>query len=115
MKYIITENKLNNIIDEFISSQFDSLKHINDNKTFEFRGRRDVWVGDDGLPVIIILNIHSKSCEVLILDNVYDLIYNMFSIKGYPEIQKYLVNWFEKHMGIKVDEVNTFDNGEYVY
>lgn len=112
MKYIITESKLNNIVDEFISSQFDGLEHIDDTDKNGFGNRRDVWIGSDGQPVIIILNRYSKQNDrdVLVVDNVYDSIYHMFSMTGFHEIQKHLVHWFEKHMDIKVDEVLTFDN-----
>lgn len=117
MKYIITENKLNIVIDDFISSQFDGLEHIDKTDKYKTGNRRDVWVDSEGQPVIIILNRYSKQNdrEVLVVDDVYGLIYNMFSMNGFHEIQKHLVHWFEKHMGIKVDEVLTFDNGEYVY
>lgn len=117
MKYIITENKLNIVIDDFISSQFNGLEHIDDTYKNGFGNRRDVWVDSEGRPVIIILNRYSKQNDrnVFIVDNVYGLIYNMFSMNGFHEIQKHLVHWFEIHMDIKVAEVKTFDIGEYVY
>lgn len=116
MKYTITEAKLKNIIDDYISSQFDNLEHIDDTDKNGFGSTRDVWIGSDGLPVIIILNRYSKEDrEVFLVDSVYESVYNMFSMKGFHEIQKHLVHWFEKHMDIKVEEVLTFDNGEYVY
>lgn len=117
MKYIIAQNKLNSIINDFISSQFDGLEHIDETDKYGFGNRRDVWVDSEGRPVIIILNRYSKQNDrdVLIVDDVYGLIYNMFSMTGFHEIQKHLVHWFEKHMDIKVAEVKTFDIGEYVY
>lgn len=110
MKYIITESKLDNIIEDFITEQFSGLKRINYGK------HREVWVrnGREGQPVIIILS-DDKYFEILILEDVYSLIVNMFSMNGFHEIQIHLVRWFEKHMGLKVAEVETFDNEGHDY
>jgi hypothetical protein len=111
MKYIITENKLNNIIDEFISSQFDGLKHIDDsvNNTI-----RDIWVYPNGKPVIIILNIDSEQYrEIFVLENVYATIYYMFSMNSKYDIQIPLIMWFKKHMGLEIDGIQTFDNNGF--
>ena len=110
MKYIITESKLNGIIDDFITSQFSDLKLINDGK------HRVVWIGPERKPVIIILS-DDKYFEAYILEDIYSSIVNMFSIKNFNDIQKHLIKWFDKHMGIEVDEVMTFDNEgvDYIY
>ena len=108
MKYIITESKLDEIIDDYITMQFSGLKLVNEGK------HRAVWIGPDRKPVIIIIS-DDKSFEAYILEDVYRAVVNIFSIKEFKEIQKHLIRWFNKHMGIEVDEVKTFDNGEYVY
>jgi len=108
MKYIITESKLDSMIDEYISYEFRDLKLVVEDK------HRVSWVGDEGEPVIIILS-DDNYFDILILDDVYSSVVNMFSIKEFKEIQRHLCKWFNKHMGIEVDEVQTFDNGEYVY
>jgi hypothetical protein len=108
MKYIITESKLDSMIDEYITYEFRGLKLVVEDK------HRVSWVGDEGEPVIIILS-DDDYFDILILEDVYRSVVNMFSIKEFEEIQKHLIRWFNKHMGIEVDEVKTFDNGEYVY
>jgi len=108
MKYIITESKLDEIIDDYITMQFSGLKLVNEGK------HRAVWIGPDRKPVIIIIS-DDKSFEAYILEDVYRAVVNIFSIKECKEIQKHLIRWFNKHMGIEVEEVTTFDNAEYVY
>ena len=110
MKYTITENKLDNVIDSFISRQFEGLEHQMD-------GDRLGLVNSKGQPVIIIFvdSDNPSETEVYILESVYRAIYRLFSMNGLEDIQKHLVRWFKKHMNINVDEVTTFDNGESEY
>jgi hypothetical protein len=86
------------------------LKHINDGK------HREVWVGPERKPVIIILS-DTEVFEAYILEDVYRSTYNIFSLNGLTDIQKYLIKWFKDHMNIEVEEVSTFDNEgvDYVY
>ena len=55
--------------------------------------------------------------EAYILEDVYRSTYNIFSLNGLTDIQKYLIKWFKDHMNIEVEEVSTFDNEgvDYVY
>jgi hypothetical protein len=110
MKYIITESKLDSMIDEYISYEFRDLKLVNEGK------HRAVWIGPERKPVIIIIS-DDKYFEAYILEDVYRAVVNMFSIKEFKEIQKHLIKWFNKHMGIEVEEVMSFDNEghDYVY
>jgi hypothetical protein len=108
MKYIITESKLDEIIDDYITMQFSGLKLVNEGK------HRAVWIGPDRKPVIIIIS-DDKYFEAYILEDVYRAVINMFSIKEFKEIQKHLIRWFNKHMGIEVEEVTTFDNEGHDY
>jgi hypothetical protein len=108
MKYIITEDRLDKVINKFITFQFDNLKHIDDdiNNT-----SRDIWVRPDGKPVIIILNIDSEEYrEIFILQDIYATIYYMIGMNTKNNIQESLIKWFEKHMGLKIDGIQTFDN-----
>jgi hypothetical protein len=117
MKYIITESKLDKIIDKFITTQFGDLVNI-DNNEYGIPNNRDIWVTSDRKVVLIFVNKDSKlKRQIFVEDSVYNTIYRMFSMDGFHEIQKHLIYWFEKHMNIKVDEVYTFDThgSEYVY
>jgi hypothetical protein len=78
MKYIITESKLDSMIDEYITYEFRGLKLVVENK------HRVSWVRPEGEPVIIILS-DDDYFDILILDSVYGSIVNMFSIKEFKE------------------------------
>ena len=110
MKYVITESKMDTVIDNYISRQFEGLEHQMD-------GDRLGLVNSKGQPVIIIFvdSDNPFETEVYILEEVYRTIYRLFSMNGLEDIQKHLVRWFKKHMNINVDEVTTFDNGESEY
>jgi hypothetical protein len=110
MKYIITENKIDSIVDKYITSQFRGLKPVNGGK------HREVWINSDKKPVIIISS-DDKFFDVYVLEDVTISIHNLFSMNGFTVIQKHLINWFKEHMNIEVDEVFTFDNEghDYVY
>lgn len=110
MKYIITESKLDEIIDDYITMQFSGLKLVNEGKY------KAVWIGPDRKPVIIIIS-DDKYFGEYILEDVYRAVVNIFSIKEFKEIQKHLIRWFNKHMGIEVEEVMSFDNEghDYIY
>ena len=125
MKFIITESKLDNIIDSFISKQLLGLKHKrvpNPNGLYA----RDAWYDDNDNEIIIVLTLKEKykdlksriafgNSEVYLADDVYGLIFNLFSMETWEEIQSHLLKWFEKHMNIKTDEIMTFDDNEYIY
>lgn len=109
MKYIITESKLDTIIDSFITQQFGKLNH-------EFDGDRLILVTDDGEPMIIIVD-RDDGPEVHVDMDVYGAIYNMFSMNDFYGIQSALIKWFRKHYHISVDDIFTFASGEedYIY
>jgi hypothetical protein len=48
MKFIITENKLDSIIDSYLTKQFNGLERIKD-------GTRYVWINSEKQPIIIIV------------------------------------------------------------
>lgn len=109
MKYIITESKLDAIIDSFITQQFGKLNH-------EFDGDRLILVTDDGEPMIVIVD-RGDGPEVHVDMDVYGAIYNMFSMNDFEDIQSALIKWFRKHYNISVDDIFTFASGEenYIY
>ena len=125
MKFIITESKMDSLIDSFISKELLGLKHkrVPNPKALY---NRDVWYDDNDNEVIIILTLKkeykdSKSriafgnSEVYLADDFYGYIFNLFSMKTWEEIQSHLLKWFEKHMNIKTDEIMTFDSNSYIY
>jgi hypothetical protein len=109
MKFIITENKLDSIVDSYLTKQFKDLEYVKD-------GSRDVWINSDKRPVIVVFKDEEYS-DIYILDTVCDITHNMFSMNGFKDIQYHLLKWFDEHMGIKSEEISTFDNEgvDYVY
>ena len=111
MKFIITENKLDSIIDSYLTKQFNGLERIKD-------GTRYVWINSEKQPIIIIVkyDLYNYS-EIYILDTVYASTHDMFSMNGFKDIQYHLLKWFKEHMDIDSEEVFTFDNEgvDYVY
>ena len=107
MKYLITENKMNSLIDSYITKQLGNLEHIKDVGKLS---RKDVWVDSDRNHVIIIINYEGFAPDIYLLDTVFDNIYHMFSMDGPEDIQNHLLRWFNEHMGIKSDSIETFDN-----
>jgi hypothetical protein len=103
MKFLITENKLDGIIDSFITKQFEDLKPIKE-------GNLVVWVDPDKKPYVLIKHYDNGDYDINILESIYFLISNMFSIKELEDVEKYLLKWFEKHTGMIADVVFAFDN-----
>ena len=58
-----------------------------------------------------------KDIVVGIPESIYSNIAHMFGMYDFFEIQKYLLNWFKKHMGLDLVAVETFSRGndEYFY
>ena len=102
MKFIITENKLDGIVDSYLTRQLGNLEYVKD-------GSRDVWINSDKRPVIIVYK-DKKYSDIYLLDTVYASTHDLFSMNGFKDIQYHLLKWFDEHMGIKSEEVSTFDN-----
>jgi tRNA(His) 5'-end guanylyltransferase len=107
MKYIITEGKLDSVIDSFITNQFGNLEHQMD-------GNKLTLTNDNGDPLIVILD-YDNLYEVFVLDTVCTSINNLFSLNGFDDIQHHLRKWLKKHLNINIDEIQTFSNEEVVY
>ena len=112
MKYLITESKLNATIDEFITKQFGKLHHKLD-------GDKLTLVNDNGQPMIMVYPLKNKTYFVWVLDEVCGIVFYMFSMKRFEDMQSVLSKWLHKHYHIPVEESNisTFSRGEeeYVY
>ena len=105
MKYIITENRLDDIVDKYITAKFNNLK--TEGKKSNSYMIKTVWSTPDNKKIIV--TIKSFRDEVFVKNTFFNEIGSMFSI-GSDEIQKYLIRWFENHMNIKVDEIQKFYN-----
>ena len=110
------DSKMNQVIDNFISSQFKNLSKKLEK--VDSSVNRDVYRDKNGDPVIIVLEGMDKDIVVGISESIYSNIVHMFGMYDFFEIQKYLINWFKKHMGLSnLVAVETFSRGndEYFY
>lgn len=107
MKYIITESKLNATIDNFITTQFGKLHH-------QLDGAKLTFVNDNGEPMIIVYPLKNNTYFVWVLDEVCDIVFYMFSMKRFEDMQSVLHKWLHKHYNLPVEESNisTFSRGE---
>jgi hypothetical protein len=115
MKLIITENRLYQVIDSYLTKTIKSL--VQTTSKHGGHGRTD-FKDKEGYPkVIIFFNRHSKGMDVGMEDSLYGEIYNMFSMNGFDDIQQHLIQWFQENFdGLgDIGEIFTFDNDEYVY
>jgi len=108
MKYIITENRLDDIVDKYITAKFNNLKVVDESNKFV---ERNVWVKSNGEASIFTTKrkYDETIVDVFVEDIFFNSISDMFSI-GYEEIQEHLIRWFENHMNIKVEVIQIFDN-----
>lgn len=109
------ESKLNTVIDNFISSQFQNLtKKL---EKVDSSVNRDVYRDKNGDPVIIVLEFMNGDASVGISEHTYSTFGKLFGIDSFHQIQRYFINWFKKHMGLNLIAVETFSHGddEYFY
>jgi hypothetical protein len=115
MKLIITENRLYQVIDSYLTKTIKGLEQTTSEHGGQ--GRVDFKDKSGNSKVIIFFNRHSQSMDGMIEDSLYGEIYNIFSFNGYSDIQQHLIQWFQENFDGLGDivEISTFDNDEYVY
>ena len=115
MKLVITENRLYQVIDSYLTKTIKKLEPI--TSKHGGHGRTDFKDKAGYSKVIIFFNRHSQGMDVMIDDDLYGEIYDMFSLNGFDDIQKHLIQWFQENFdGLgDVGEISTFDNDEYAY
>ena len=116
MKLIITESKLYSVIDSYLTKTIKGLEQTT-SKHGGRHGRTDFKDKEGYSKVIIFFNRHIEGMDVMMEDNLYGEIYNMFSLNGFDDIQQHLIKWFQENFdGLgDIGEISTFDNDEYVY
>lgn len=115
MRYIIKESRINQIIDNYLDMVIKSL-----DETYSVHvgyGRNDFTDKLGNPKISIFYNRHKDEMEVLMGDDLYEEIYNMFSMNGFDDIQQHLVRWFKDNFdGLDhITEIYTFDESDYVY
>jgi hypothetical protein len=115
MKYVITENRLDKVVDAYITSQLGGLEQKLEK--VDSTVNRFVFRDKDGEAFIIILEGMDRQPMVGISEYVYQSLNSLIGLNDFHEIQKYFKKWFKNHMGIDLIAVETFGQGqdEYFY
>jgi hypothetical protein len=104
MKYIITESRLNDIIESYLNSELGDLKLV------ERREDTDWYVNQSGRPIVIISKGSFKDILSLRRD-VYDNLEKMFGLDTTDDIQAHLRKYFYTKWGLPIDTVYTYSPG----
>jgi len=101
MKYIITESRLNSIIENWLNENYSDLERY--HRT-EFR---EIYLSKNGR-FKFMYNLRTK--RLYVVNEVWNFITNMFGL-DYDETEKILLNWCSNKFGfritnlVKVDEI----------
>jgi hypothetical protein len=104
MKYIITESRLNDIIESYLSSELGNLNLV------KYKDDLDWYVNESGHPLVIISKGISKDILALRGD-IYDNMENMFGLDTTDDTQAHLRKYFYTKWGLPVDVVYTYKPG----
>ena len=113
-KILKEESKREKLVNHFITSL---IKPDGNFKEGYENGRFDITDNNDNLVAVIFFNNRRGTIEVMVSEQVWESLYEMFSMETWDEVNNGLVKWFqENYDGLdELEEVNTFDNAEYVY
>ena len=104
MKYIITESRLNDIIESYLNSELGNLKLI------QRREDTDWYVNQSGRPIVIISKGSFKDILSLRRD-IYNNLERMFGLDTTDDIQAHLKKYFYTKWGLPIDTVYTYSSG----
>lgn len=102
MKYIITESRLNNIIESYLNSELGDLKLVRTTKNMDW------YVNQSGKPIVSIFKRNHRNILSLRRD-IYDNLEKMFGLDTTDNIQVHLKKYFNTKWEIPVNVVYTFD------
>ena len=104
MKYIITESRLNDIIENYLNSELGDLNLV------QRRDDTDWYVNQSGHPLVIISKGSFKDILALRRD-IYDNLENMFGLETTDDIQANLRKYFYMKWELPLEIVYTFEPG----
>ena len=104
MKYIITESRLNDIIESYLSSELGNLNLV------QRREDTDWYVNQSGRPIVIISKGGFKDILSLRRD-IYDNLEKMFGLDTTDDVQAHLRKYFYTKWGLPIDTVYTYSSG----
>ena len=104
MKYIITESRLNDIIESYLNSELGNLNLV------QRREDTDWYVNQSGRPIVIISKGSFKDILSLRRD-IYDNLEKMFGLDTTDDVQAQLRKYFYTKWGLPIDTVYTYSSG----
>jgi hypothetical protein len=104
MKYIITESRLNDIIESYLNSELGNLNLV------QRREDTDWYVNQSGRPIVIISKGSFKDILSLRRD-IYDNLEKMFGLDTTDDVQAHLRKYFYTKWGLPIDTVYTYNSG----
>lgn len=105
MKYLITESRLNDIIESYLSSELGNLNLI------QRREDTDWYVNQSGRPIVIISKTSFGKDILSLRRDIYDNLEKMFGLDTTDDIQAHLKKYFYTKWGLPVDMVYTYNPG----
>jgi hypothetical protein len=105
MKYVITESRLNDIIESYLSSELGDLKLV------QRREDTDWYVNQSGRPIVIISKISFGKDILSLRRDIYDNLEKMFGLDTTDDIQAHLRKYFYTNWELPVDIVYTYSPG----
>lgn len=117
MKIILSESKFNSVVDKFLTKELSDLTPEVSTDSMIRGGERTV-LRRNGDAKLIIIRYKDDEVEdqVWINGDLYrDL--ELLSLDTLDKKTPHLVRWVKNHLGVDVDQVFTFEEGEenYVY
>ena len=104
MKYIITESRLNDIIESYLSSELGNLNLV------QRREDTDWYVNQSGRPIVIISKGSFKDILSLRRD-IYDNLEKMFGLDTTDDVQAHLRKYFYTKWGLPTEIIYTYERG----
>ena len=95
MKYVITENRLDKVVDTYITSQLEGLEQKLEK--VDSTVNRFVFRDKNGDAVMIILEGMDRQPMVGISEYVYQSLNSLIGLNDFHEIQKYFKKWFKNN------------------
>lgn len=110
MKILITENQLEKLIDGYITKELKNLSKGKNDPTFPAIIYKH-W--DINGKIIFEYIKRGHSSKVVVNTKLWDQITDTFSL-NYVQAEKTFTNWLDKHLKIKVKELNVYPKNDRI-
>jgi hypothetical protein len=108
MKYIISESRLDDIIQKYLSSQLSDLKEVEKHGL-----EHSIWYVDkSGEPLVVIYPRYHGGDLLVLRRVIYETVANMFGLETTDDIQAPILKYFREKWGILVNTIYTFEDND---